>query len=353
MLAVELLNARHGDAIFIEYGDPERPHRILIDGGPYHAYDDPGGLLQRLQALPEDQRRLDLVVMTHIDTDHIDGVITLLQEAALGLTIDDLWFNGWKHLHLAVEGLLGGKQGQFLGALIEHLALPWNLNTAWGATHGVVVVPEDGPLPVARLPGGATATLLSPSPGQLGDLHRDWAATLRAADFDPDDPRDALEKLRERRDLRPVLGEGVLGKQEDTSSANASSIAFVFEYEGDRVLFAGDAFASVLEAAARRYTKEYGALEVAAFKLPHHGSWSNLSPELLHLVTTDTYLVSTNGKYYDHPDDDAIELIMRHGGQPSRLVFNYEQEHTRPWLDPVRQSQRAYTALRCNRLVLA
>jgi hypothetical protein len=37
---IELLPARQGDAIWIEYGNSSRTRRILIDAGPIDAYDD-------------------------------------------------------------------------------------------------------------------------------------------------------------------------------------------------------------------------------------------------------------------------------------------------------------------------
>jgi beta-lactamase superfamily II metal-dependent hydrolase len=354
MLRIEMLNAKHGDALLIEYGVENETHRILIDGGPHHAYSGPGGLFDRLKDLSDDRKNFELLVMTHIDTDHIDGIIRLIQEKALGLTFKDVWFNGWKHVNLAVEGKLGGKQGEFLGALLESEGLPWNVNEAWEPTLGAVVVPDQGNLPIAKLAGSATATLLSPGPGELRDLKKEWVKAVRAADFDPGDTRTALEKLKERADLRPLMDEGTLGTKKDTSEANASSIAFVFEYDGKRLLVTGDAFASVLERSGERYVQEHGELDVAAFKLPHHGSWSNLSQKLVEMVHTSTYLVSTNGgQGYNHPDADAIELILGHGLDAPHFVFNYDQPFTEPWLDPVTQQQEGYTAERSNVYLIA
>jgi hypothetical protein len=36
MLRVEMLPAGHGDALLVEYGSPDCPHRILIDGGLFY-----------------------------------------------------------------------------------------------------------------------------------------------------------------------------------------------------------------------------------------------------------------------------------------------------------------------------
>ena len=96
MFHIELLPAACGDAIWVEYGDPARPSRIVIDGGPAPSYDL--GLFARLKKLkPGD--RIDLFVVTHIDADHIDGAVILLQHAdAIGVRFGEIWFNAWPQL---------------------------------------------------------------------------------------------------------------------------------------------------------------------------------------------------------------------------------------------------------------
>ena len=69
MFSVEMMQAAHGDTLLVEYGSEENPHRILIDGGPYNRYDS---LTERLLQIPEGQRSFELLVITHIDADHID-----------------------------------------------------------------------------------------------------------------------------------------------------------------------------------------------------------------------------------------------------------------------------------------
>ena len=93
-LVVELLPARHGDAILLEWPDPssvDRPiRRMLIDCGPAPAYT---GIANRLREL--ESRHIDLLVLTHIDADHIEGMILAVNDADLGLDIGEVWFNGY------------------------------------------------------------------------------------------------------------------------------------------------------------------------------------------------------------------------------------------------------------------
>jgi len=70
-LQVNFLDIGQGDAIFIE--SPNK-HQILIDGGPY------SNILQKLQKLmPFYDRTIDLVILTHPDKDHMEGLLEVLQ----------------------------------------------------------------------------------------------------------------------------------------------------------------------------------------------------------------------------------------------------------------------------------
>ncbi|MFH1088573.1 MAG: MBL fold metallo-hydrolase [Patescibacteria group bacterium] len=70
-LKINFLNIGQGDAILIQLPTGED---ILIDGGP-----DNTVLTALGQILPIWDRELDLVVATHLDADHITGLISVLQ----------------------------------------------------------------------------------------------------------------------------------------------------------------------------------------------------------------------------------------------------------------------------------
>ena len=74
MFQIEMLPAGRGDCLWIEYGSCSDVHRILIDGGPEGTYDV---LRERILALPPAERRFELIVLTHVDRDHIAGLIPL------------------------------------------------------------------------------------------------------------------------------------------------------------------------------------------------------------------------------------------------------------------------------------
>lgn len=71
-LKVEVLDIGQGDSIFIQ--TPNMRH-IVIDGGPGSA------ILGKLQSrLPLWDRKLDVVVLTHPDADHLQGLLAVLEK---------------------------------------------------------------------------------------------------------------------------------------------------------------------------------------------------------------------------------------------------------------------------------
>jgi len=327
MLTVEMLPAEHGDCLWVQYGDPGRPSVLLIDGGT-GATATTRRLGQRIADRLGPDHPAALAVVTHVDADHITGVLDLLEAAGRDLPLAEVWFNGWEHL---APGVRGPVQGERLGDAIRRRRLPWN--AAFGGR--AVVVPDDGPLPVVDLPGGLRLTLLSPSPTQLEALRPVWEREVREAGLVPGaaPPRPAPA-------APAVRGEGPLDPErlaarrfsEDPSEANGSSIAFLAEHDGASVLFTGDAFAGVLTRSLRRLAAERGTARVAvdACKLPHHGSRNNLSPELLEVLDCPRFLFSTNGRRFRHPDAVAVSRVVV-GTSGAELLFNYRTRYTEPW----------------------
>ena len=76
---IKLLPALHGDCIWIEYGEEGSISRVLIDGGPVGAH---AALRAELGRLPAEKRTFELLVVTHIDADHIDGIVKLIPAIA-------------------------------------------------------------------------------------------------------------------------------------------------------------------------------------------------------------------------------------------------------------------------------
>lgn len=347
---IEMLPALHGDCLYVEYGTAARPRRLLIDGGPIGSYE---ALEKRIDAMPAGDRRFELVVMTHVDTDHVEGLVRLFANKPSPVNVQDVWFNGWVHLE-ENHGLLGGKQGEFLSALLVRRLRKDQWNGAFGGK--TVVVRDEGPLPKLLLEGGLKLTLLSPTPATLDRMRKAWKADLGPG-VTPGDLESAWQRLSKRKAYLP--GQGLLGTtpeldallekqiKVDQAVANGSAIAFLAELGRKSCLFLADAHHEVITASIKRLLKERRRtrLKVSAVKVAHHGSAGNISDELLSLIDSPRFLFSTNGAIFGHPDSEAVQrVIARSIHQPPTLYFNYLSDTTRPWQDADLQKGLNYRA---------
>ncbi len=355
---VEAIPAGPGDALVVEWGSGREKHRMLVDAGPKARWP---GVRARLAA-----RRSDTYaafVVTHIDEDHIGGAVELLDDATLRSRVRVVWFNGY--VHCAKGGsVLGPVNGeQFTSRL---LGGPYAWNEGWPrpvapGLGGPLVVPSKGDLPTMDLPGGARAVLLAPNGPQLKRVAREWDKVVTKAGLVPGagDQREGravgqavldFPPLPEPLD-RPALTELAARVQDDTSAANGSSIAFVLEYDGKRLLLPGDAHAGVLTANLARYAAMVGEERprLDLVKLPHHGSGANLTAALADAWDAHRFLISTDGTGYLHPDDSAIARVLLAARRPPVFYANHASGGPARWAARAAEADATFTLARDDR----
>jgi len=329
-LRIEIMPAKCGDCLWIEYGDPQRPHKLLIDGGTAGTYK---AILKRLRLLRADQRNFELLIVTHVDSDHIGGILKLLSKSDIEVSFDDVWFNGWRHLPGSDLEAFGPVQGERLTSCLIKPKMHWN--EQFGKLS--VSIPETGSLPVVPLSGGIKLTLLSPNSEQLARLRPVWIDECRKAGLDP-------SYTPPKPQPAPPAGLEVFGPLDiaaladaqfegDNSEANGTSIAILAEFEDRRILLAGDAYPNVLLDSIERLvgSQKTDRLRLDAFKLPHHGSKSSINRDILTKVDCSRYLFSTDGTRFNHPDKEAVARVIKFGGQKPELVFNYRTDFNSVW----------------------
>ncbi len=345
MINIELIQAAQGDCIWIEYGeDADTLHRILIDGGTSGTYKH---LKKRIEELPTEERHFDLLVITHIDADHIAGILKLIEDDALDISFEDIWFNGYQHL--GKSRIRGVAQGERLSDYLDKPHIPWN-KTFNGK---VVCVDKRKKFSPIKLLGGMKLTLFSPTKKALADLKPRWRKEAEKAGLFPDQRIDDKEDIDtcpiESRSPAPVglpdidsLADTPF--ESDTSLTNGSSIAFLAEYDGKQMLFTGDAYATTLLQSIKKYLPGCEPLYLDLFKIPHHGSDGNISKKLLERIRCSKYLISANGAYHHHPDDVAIARIIKYGGHRSDIYFNYLSTYNEMWGNPILEEKYHYYA---------
>ena len=221
-----MLPAEQGDALFIEYGPARSPHRVVIDAGVRKT----SGLVKaRIEELPANKRHFDLLMVTHVDSDHIGGIPKLLADASLGATFDDVWFNGWRHLQ---PDRLGPVEGEIFSAQLDKRG--WNWNKAFDEK--AVVVRPRGKLPKRELAGGMTLTLLSPTVHRLEVLRKEWKKVVEEAGLEAGVQDENLAEAARRKGIPDLLGDRLDVEEladvplvPDKAPANGSTIAVLAE----------------------------------------------------------------------------------------------------------------------------
>src|SRR3954454_2920162 len=106
MFELDVVQAAFGDCLIVRYGTPTRQRMMLIDGGPFGTFNE--HLRPALVKLAGAGATLDLVVLSHIDNDHVMGLLEMFGavekarlnpsadgEASTPAVVRELWHNSF------------------------------------------------------------------------------------------------------------------------------------------------------------------------------------------------------------------------------------------------------------------
>lgn len=365
MIHIEMFPAKAGDSFLLSF---EKTH-LLIDTGFTKTYDH--FIKPRLQTLQSCGEVLTLLLITHIDEDHIQGALKLLKDNGLAyepalIPIRQIWHNAFKHLPIPkTDGVLSPKGKRKLETItgpITEVAVGSPISAkqgsvfaknilkggyAWNADFDGKAVSTDIKKNIQLTPF-IQITLLSPTNEQLEQLVQSWKLALYnlgfrepiTADTIFDDALELL--LRELPDSESLT----IGKKistttldvsklkdhkyaKDNSARNGSSIAFILEIEEKRLLFLADAHSEVImQQLEPLFRDEPRPIYFDFIKVAHHGSFNNNKPDLWSNIDSDCYAISTDGKDHEHPSLETLAWIVdrpvdKLPQKKRHLYFNY------------------------------
>lgn len=357
MPRLKMYPAKNGDAFLVDIAD----HLFLIDAGYASTFRDE--ISPDLSALSQSGRRLSLAICTHVDADHIGGLIQFIASngppgARTIIEIDEVWHNSLRslpdsagasdssqdlqllraiqrrgfsqHLEPLKDGQpISAHQGSSLARLLTEYGYQWNGGSglqAVQARRSPDVLSEDlevhviGP-PAARLPAlrrwwlSELRRLAYKGTGKISDLTEDAYEMMLAEEASASAEVNTIATLGTGR-LKDVY-------IADSSLTNGSSIAFVVKGEGARMLFLGDAWADDVINGLKGDGFESTVFD--AIKISHHGSLHNSSVQLLQCIDSPCFLVSSDGSRHGHPDFEVLaEIVDRAADFTRHIHFNYE-----------------------------
>lgn len=333
MFALTAVQAHFGDCLLVTYGDLSSPHYLLVDGGPANTYGQ--HLSPVLTQIKESGHDVELAVLSHVDTDHVTGLLDYIVDLRAGNTtvpeIGALWHNSF------------GKTIDVNGTLTPRLKAAFA--TAGAAVMSTSAVAINGIDEGNKLRLQALALGLPLNEGFVGDLVTTesasslWkSANLELTVVGPTPAN--LEELRKKwekwlNDLEEAVSSGdpYVMANSDRSVPNLSSIQLFAKADGKTMLLTGDGRSDhlVQGLGAAGLLDNGGKLHVDLLKLAHHGSDRNATKTFFKKITADVYVVSADGTN-DNPDLATLIWIVeaaKAADREVRLVCTNETDSTR------------------------
>jgi hypothetical protein len=372
ILTLEALEAEHGDCLMLHYGPSDNPKIIVIDGGPGGVYKDflkPRLLEIREALMPDDPLPLSMLMVSHMDDDHVNGVLDMMddvQEAlddhsAPDIDVKHMWFNTFDDIvgNLQIPRLSGLSRratvADLAGIVPQYAGLNRHMSavlasTGQGRSLRDAAKRLNAPVNSPFSPIGSTGTAALVR-GDTDQSKVDWGDDLTIQVLHPNHQR--LVEMQDKwdKDLKKAAEKGddsiifASLSDRDTSPFNLASIVCLVEFGGKRILLTGDARDDDILDGLRRANglDANDHIHVDILKIPHHGSDRNMSREFFERVSADHYVISGNGEYNNPEKATLVMLSDATRGRNDFTVHltNHEgKHHLKEMLDEFIEDER-------------
>ena len=357
--AIKTFQSGSGDCIFLVLSDDDgNRYVVMVDCGSYT-----GPIKEYVENTL--QKHIDLLIVTHIDCDHVNGVVKMLRQNQ-DLNIGKILYNCYQQVNAGqqeptpevvkadIEKLtqrlpavvvennqkIGVEQASTLAKLIlEHEQ--WS--QAW--YHDSYITNITKPINLGN--GFGCLTFLSPRQEDLNALDEQFKKeykrlTHHTASDQAFTGQETLYELvlrmvemkrkayalgKKKKVSNPtdklterVLNEAYRFEPEGITDENRASIAFIWQGGDKKVLFMGDAEPNVVKDALGDELQRYEAIKVS-----HHGSKHSTSIELMRIADSMHYFM-TGGNKTDKPSIEAIiKIVKREDDCMRTLHWNYKK----------------------------
>ena len=364
-MKLDIFQSDKGDCILLESKDGRR---ILCDGGMSQSMQS--HVAPVLAKLRQAKKKIDFAYVSHIDQDHIAGVLCLLQDELAWRVFEHhrktkkkkanppkvlrppefggLWHNSF-HSQLSknagkVEDMLAAAVPALLATRVPKLqdageelydiatSIPEAIKVSRLASSELLGIPLNkipgtagsGKLLMARPGqkpfklGSLRLTILGPTRKELAQLRKGWNNWLRENKANVEKINEQLQKkINEFAASLGAAHEISLGdwngipNHENVTAPNIASLMFMVEENGKKLLLTGDSQQDFIIAGLETtgFLTGHG-LHIDALKVQHHGSKNNMDDEFAARVSADHYIFCGNGEH-GNPHLDIIERVCK------------------------------------------
>lgn len=376
---LEIIKASEGDCFFLSFIFENHNFNMLIDSGPSKCWNEE--LRTFLDDLNSIGKRINVLLITHIDSDHIGGALKLFTEEQYCKMVDEVWYNGLPqitntvasstsvieerafshlqsmHYYNAEEptGPISVKQAQSLSNLLRTKHIPVNIPANGSAITSLTNS--------VQLTDDFQIDFLLPKPSRLEELKTkfkvelykvyscDNFSTTPSAELtfeytmlDETAHSDLIIPISKNIPNLAKLQEWAFSESSpDKSKTNASSVAICINFYGKKLLFLGDANSEdICDALTAWSAGTNQELFFDVVKLPHHGASGN-NLDILNILDAHYFLLSTDGAKFSHPSKETVaKVISRPTTTTRHLIFNYSNSIYNLFSDAHTQKQYNY-----------
>lgn len=283
MARISFLQAHSGDCIHIE----DNGHNVIIDSGAVCEE-----LVSVVNDIRESGEKIDLLIITHYDADHIKAICKILEELDKDVRkklVSKVWFNATK-VGYRDNHTLSANDATRLASLLLEADIEWTSCVKKGITEVL------GPDSVIEVVDGGKIYTSEEKGIPLCNDRCDWESSFQELD------------------------EFINDRALDTSETNSQSMILVFRCGEKQILLPGDAVPKNLNYALEQYGSGK-RIKFDLIKLPHHGSYKNMTQEILNKIECSEYFISTDGSQF-HPNKKLMLKIKKWGHMNSKLTFH-------------------------------
>ncbi|MBI5613767.1 MBL fold metallo-hydrolase [Candidatus Gottesmanbacteria bacterium] len=242
-------NVGQGDGAYVRFPDG---HDMVVDGGP-----DASILTCLGRHMPFWDKTIDIVVSTHPQADHMNGLLPIFDRYTVG-----------KVMRSDVDVPTQGYKG-----LLERIKKK-SVPVEYVTTGDQVSV------------GSTTLSVVWPSEQQMAKAKNSSFVTSLVRN--------------------EMSDKNVLGIEAPPGDVNDYAVVFRLSYGEFDALFTGDADARVEADYDERVLAER---HIEVLKVPHHGSRTGMTDEFLDLVRPDVAIISVGKNNYGHPTAEILSRL--------------------------------------------
>lgn len=331
---VKSITVGKGDCFFLCLKKEDDCYNVMIDCMKYT--DDVKAMVEG-----ELDKHINLLVVTHIDDDHVPGVTTMFNEVK-DIVVDEIWFNSYQRMPEMPAQQLSDYQKQRLMELKGHLPIVADVvegkvdsNDARLLSEAILeyersagrkvwkreyISTELDDINLGKEGEWGRVHFLSPTKDALNELDKEFRKMFRSLFYDKHDTpleedvciyelmmqylNQKQEQLKpsEKVDAKTAFTESAFLKEinreeNEPRIENMASIAFVWSYGNHKILFAGDAEHKQLYERINNDYQEEKPVLFDAVKVSHHGSNTGTSKDLMTVINSSEYFIPCGTKY--------------------------------------------------------